>query len=96
MMESCDQDLNPRPAADATHAYAIPFIHQQHHHDNILRAKICQLYGQYLGKLLQLELSIACPTIAYLRPPNIGEYTIQTKLYEAPGYSSGYYLGEYI
>ena len=80
---------------DATSGTNMLFIHVQYHRDDIPRTRIRQLYDHHLGELIQSELDIERPTIAYSRPPNIGEYVAQTSLHEAPGRTSDFYMGEY-
>ena len=90
ILEACStiesRDWNPTPtnATDATSDNNMLFIHVQY-----------QLYDHHLGELIQSELDIERPTIAYSRPPNIGEYVAQTTLHEAPGRTSDFYMGEY-
>ena len=71
------------------------FIHLQYHPDDVSRRELRQIYKDTCGNVFFSELGIVNPTIAYSRPPNIGEKITQAKLHQAPGKPSSYYLGEY-
>jgi len=72
------------------------FIHLQYHPDDIPRQRVRTIYDATCGDLFSRELGIGRPTIAYSRPPNIGDKITQAKLHQAPGKPASYYLGEYI
>lgn len=72
------------------------FIHLQYHPDDIPRQRVRTIYDTTCGDLFSRELGIGRPTIAYSRPPNIGDKITQAKLHQAPGKPASYYLGEYI
>ena len=71
------------------------FIHLQYHPDDISRQRVRTIYDATCGDLFSRELGIGRPTIAYSRPPNIGDKITQAKLHQAPGKPASYYLGEY-
>ena len=70
------------------------FIHLQYHPDDITRKKIQELFEEHCGELFRQELRIERPTIAYSRPPNIGDYVTKAKLHQAPGRTASTILGE--
>ena len=70
--------------------------YEQYHPDDISRQRVRTIYDATCGDLFSRELDIGRPTIAYSRPPNIGDKITQAKLHQAPGKPASYYLGEYI
>ena len=58
------------------------FIHLQYHPDDISRQRVRTIYDTTCGDLFSRELGIGRPTIAYSRPPNIGDKITQAKLHQ--------------
>ena len=81
------------PSADDTSDRL--FFHLQYHPDDISRKRIQELYQEHCGELFRQELNIERPTIAYSRPPNLGEYVTKAKLHQAPGRTASDIMGEY-
>ena len=71
------------------------FFHLQYHPDDISRKRIQELYQEHCGELFLRELNIQRPTIAYSRPPNLGEFVTKAKLHQAPGRTASTIMGEY-
>ena len=71
------------------------FFHLQYHPDDIPRRRIQELYQEHCGELFLRELNIERPTIAYSRPPNLGEFVTKAKLHQAPGRTASTIMGEY-
>ena len=70
------------------------FLHLQYHPDDIPRREVQELYQEHCGKLFQRLLNIDRPTIAYSRPPNLGEFVTKAKLHQAPERTASTILGE--
>ncbi|KAL3790505.1 hypothetical protein ACHAWO_010636 [Cyclotella atomus] len=71
------------------------FIHIEYHPEDIPRKRVQELYQLHLGEVLNAELGIEQPTIAYSRPKNIGDLITKAKLHQASGQTSSIILGEY-
>ncbi|KAL3774513.1 hypothetical protein ACHAWO_012222 [Cyclotella atomus] len=69
------------------------FIHIEYHPEDIPRKRVQALYQLHLGEVLNDELGIERPTIAYSRPKNIGDLITKAKLHQAPGQTSSIILG---
>ena len=73
------------------------YIHLQHHDNDITCREIQYPYEQTYGPTFQEHLKgVKHRTIAYSRPPNIGDYVTQAKWHEAPEKSSTDLMGEYL
>ena len=70
------------------------FLHLQYHPDDIPRREVQELYQEHCGELFQRLLNIDRPTIAYSRPPNLGEFVTKAKLHQAPEGTASRILGE--
>jgi hypothetical protein len=70
-------------------------LHIQFHPNDISRREYRSLYEHHLGELLREELDVECPTVAYSRQRNIGDYVTQAKLHQAPGKSASTIMGEF-
>jgi hypothetical protein len=70
------------------------FIHLTYHPDDLPRQHIRALYDKHLGAILQEELDVTRPIIAYSRSKNIGEYVTKAKLHQAPGQTTSLVMGE--
>ena len=70
------------------------FLHLQYHPDDIPRREVQELYQEHCGELFQRLLNIDRPTIAYSRPPNLGEFVTKAKLHQAPDRTASRILGE--
>ena len=70
------------------------FLHLQYHPDDIPRREVQELYQEHCGELFQRLLNIDRPTIAYSRPPNLGEFVTKAKLHQAPERTASRILGE--
>jgi hypothetical protein len=71
------------------------FIHLKYHPDNIPSRQVQELYQEHCGELLNRELGIEQPTIAYSRPKNLCNLKTKAKLHQqAPGKSSSIILEE--
>ena len=70
------------------------FLHLQYHPDDIPRREVQELYQEHCGELFQELLKIDRPTIAYSRPPNLGEFVTKAKLHQAPERTASRILGE--
>ena len=71
------------------------FFHIQSHPDDITAREIQSLYQTHCAETFQEYLGVERLTIAYSRPPNIGEQITEAKFFEAPGQSAADFMGEY-
>ena len=70
------------------------FLHIENHPCDIPRSEIRRIWEKHCHRL-EKYLGVPPMTIAYHRPKNIGDHVTKAKLFEAPGRTASYYMGEY-